>query len=122
LQAACSNALNLFRLLAILLKPVLPALSAKAEAFLNVAPFVWDDGGTVLAAGHAINAYRHLLTRVDKKQVDALVEANRESLVRHPASGAAETRRAPGEGGCRCRRAGGCRQRSPGRTSASTIS
>jgi methionyl-tRNA synthetase len=84
LQAACSNSLNLFRLLAILLKPVLPALSAKAEAFLNVAPFVWDDGGSVLAAGHAINAYRHLLTRVDKKQIDALVEANRESLTAVP--------------------------------------
>jgi hypothetical protein len=57
---------------------------AKVEAFLNVAPFVWDDGDTVLAAGHAINAYRHLLTRVDRKQVDALVEANRESLAAVP--------------------------------------
>jgi methionyl-tRNA synthetase len=80
LQAACTNALNLFRLLAILLKPVLPALSAKAEAFLNVAPFVWDDAENLLAAGHAINPYKHLLTRVEKKQVDALVEANRDSL------------------------------------------
>jgi methionyl-tRNA synthetase len=84
LQAACSNALNLFRLFAILLKPVLPALASRAEAFLNVAPFVWDDSATVLAAGHAINAYRHLLTRVDKKQVEALVAANRESLVATP--------------------------------------
>jgi methionyl-tRNA synthetase len=84
LQAACSNALNLFRLLAILLKPVLPALAAKVEAFLNVAPFVWDDGACVLAAGHAINPYQHLLTRVEKKQVDALVEANRDSLAAAP--------------------------------------
>ncbi|WP_291993467.1 methionine--tRNA ligase [Candidatus Accumulibacter sp. ACC003] len=84
LQAACSNALNLFRLLTILLKPVLPALAAKAEAFLNVAPFVWHDSDTVLAAGHAINAYQHLLTRVDKKQVDALLAANRQSLSATP--------------------------------------
>ena len=84
LQLACSNALNLFRLFAILLKPVLPALGAKAEAFLNVAPLVWEDSNTVLAAGHAINAYRHLLTRVDKKQVDALLLANRESLASPP--------------------------------------
>jgi hypothetical protein len=84
LQAACTNALNLFRLLAILLKPVLPALAAKVEAFLNVAPFVWDDGDSVLAAGHAINPYQHLLTRVEKKQVDALVEANRDSLAAAP--------------------------------------
>jgi len=84
LQAACTNALNLFRLLAILLKPVLPALAAKVEAFLNVAPFVWDDGDSVLAAGHAINPYQHLLTRVEKKQLDALVEANRDSLAAAP--------------------------------------
>ena len=84
LQVACTHALNLFRLFAILLKPVLPALAAKAEAFLNVAPFVWDDGDTMLAAGHAINAYWHLMTRVDKKRVDALVAANRESLAAVP--------------------------------------
>ena len=48
----------------ILLKPVLPALSVKAEAFLNIAPLVWNDSRTVLAPGHAINAYQHLLTRV----------------------------------------------------------
>ena len=86
LQVACTSAINLFRLLAILLKPVLPALAAKAEAFLNVAPFVWQDGHTVLAAGHAINAYQHLLTRVDKKQVDALIDANRQSLGATPPS------------------------------------
>ncbi|TMQ78457.1 methionine--tRNA ligase [Candidatus Accumulibacter phosphatis] len=80
LQAACSNALNLFRLFAILLKPVLPALSAKAETFLNVAPLVWEDSRTVLAAGHAIRTYQHLLSRVDKTQVEALLAANRQSL------------------------------------------
>jgi len=84
LQAACSNAINLFRLFAILLKPVLPALAAKTEAFLNVAPLVWDDTATVLAAGHVINGYRHMLTRVDKQQIDALLAANRESLAATP--------------------------------------
>jgi methionyl-tRNA synthetase len=80
LHAACTNALNLFRQLAILLKPVLPALAAKVEAFFNVSPFVWSDVGSTLAACHAIKPYEHLMTRVDKKQVDALVDANRESL------------------------------------------
>ncbi len=84
LQQACSNALNLFRLFAILLKPVLPALAAKAEAFLNVAPFVWEDAASVLAAGHVINPYQHLMTRVDRKLVDALLAANRESLAVTP--------------------------------------
>ena len=80
LHAACTNAINLFRQLAILLKPVLPALSTKVEIFLNVAPFVWNDVDSTLAAGHAIKPYEHLMTRVDKKQVDALIDANRESL------------------------------------------
>jgi methionyl-tRNA synthetase len=84
LHAACTNALNLFRQLAILLKPVLPALVAKVEGFLNVAPFVWSDAATTLAAGHAINTYEHLMTRIDKKQMDALVEANRDSLAPTP--------------------------------------
>jgi methionyl-tRNA synthetase len=84
LHAACTNALNLFRQLAILLKPVLPALTAKVEAFLNVAPFAWSDAGSTLAAGHAIKPYEHLMTRVDRKQIDALVEANRDSLAAIP--------------------------------------
>ncbi len=85
LHAACTNALNLFRQLAILLKPVLPALSARVEGFLNVAPFTWHDVNSTLAAGHTINTYEHLMTRVDKKQMDALVEANRDSLASPPA-------------------------------------
>ncbi|MGE5386223.1 MAG: methionine--tRNA ligase [Betaproteobacteria bacterium] len=80
LHVACSNALNLFRLLTVLLKPVLPALAAKVEAFLNIAPLGWDDTQTLLAADHAINTYEHLMTRVDPKLVAALVEANKESL------------------------------------------
>jgi len=80
LHAACTNALNLFRLLTILLKPVLPALAAKVEKFLNVGPFVWEDVHTVLAAGHAINTYEYLMTRIDPKQIEALVAANKDSL------------------------------------------
>ncbi|WP_300449557.1 methionine--tRNA ligase [Accumulibacter sp.] len=97
LQVACTNALNLFRLFAILLKPVLPALSARAEAFLNVAPLVWDDSATVLAAGHAINTYQHLMTRVDRKLVTALIEANRESLAAVPQAGPQKTTAEPPE-------------------------
>lgn len=80
LHAACSNALNLFRLLTVLLKPVLPATAAKVEAFMNLAPLTWADAGTLLAGGHAINAYSHLMTRVDAKQIEALIEANKQSL------------------------------------------
>ena len=84
LHAACSNALNLFRLLTVLLKPILPVVAAKVEKFLNIAPLNWTDIRTLLAAGHAIHVYEHLMTRVDPKLIENLVEANRESLAPAP--------------------------------------
>jgi len=80
LHLACSNALNLFRLLTVLLKPILPVLAGKVEAFLNVGPLNWNDTQSLLAAGHGINAYEHLMTRVDPKLIEKLIEANKESL------------------------------------------
>ena len=80
LHAACSNALNLFRLLTVLLKPILPVVAGKVEQFMNIAPLAWADARTLLAGGHAINAYEHLMTRVDPKLIEKLVEANKESL------------------------------------------
>jgi len=74
LHEVCSVAINLFRLLTIYLKPVLPQTAAEAERFLNVAPLQWADAATLLAAGHRINAYRHLLNRVEEKQLDQLLD------------------------------------------------
>ncbi|MGB7501844.1 MAG: methionine--tRNA ligase, partial [Azonexus sp.] len=84
LHTACSNALNLFRLLTVLLKPILPAVAEKVEKFLNSAPLTWVDAQSLLAAGHGINAYEHLMTRVDPKLIEKLVEANKESLAPTP--------------------------------------
>jgi methionyl-tRNA synthetase len=89
LHLACTNSLNLFYLLTALLKPVLPALAEKAEAFLNIPPLVWPKTVTLLPAGHTIRAYNHLMTRIDPKQVTALVEANKESMAVAPATPAA---------------------------------
>jgi methionyl-tRNA synthetase len=80
LHAACSNALNLFRLLTVLLKPILPVIADKIEKFLNIAPLNWADSQTLLAAGHGITPYEHLMTRVDPKLIEKLIEANKESL------------------------------------------
>ena len=87
LRAVCSQAIALFRILTIYLKPVLPALAAKVEAFLGVAPLTWTDVRKPLPAGHKIGSYHHLMTRIDPKQVTALVEANKENL--QPAAAAA---------------------------------
>ena len=74
LQDVCSTCIEAFRLLTILLKPVLPALAAQVEAFLKVAPFTFADATTMLGQGHVIGEYKHLMQRVDAKQLEALFE------------------------------------------------
>ena len=79
LHEVCSVSLNLFRLLSIYLKPVLPQVVAQVEAFLAIPPLTWADAGTLLLS-HSIQPYQHLMTRVEPKQIDALLAANKESL------------------------------------------
>ncbi len=74
LHEVCSISINVFRLLTIYLKPVLPQLAAAVERFLGVAPLTWADTQTLLS-DHKINAYSHLMTRAEAKQLDALFEA-----------------------------------------------
>ena len=75
LAEVCSTALNLFRLLTLYLKPVLPQTAVQAEAFLGIAPLQWRDAANLLPAGHRIHEYRHLLGRVDAKQLDRLFDS-----------------------------------------------
>ncbi|MDB5768972.1 MAG: metG [Collimonas fungivorans] len=75
LHEVCSRLLEAFRILTIYLKPVLPALAAEVENFLQIQPLVWADVGHPLADGHKINAYIHLMTRVEPKILDALFDA-----------------------------------------------
>ncbi|RKP56687.1 methionine--tRNA ligase [Pararobbsia silviterrae] len=85
LREACSVSLEAFRLLTLMLKPVLPTLAASVEGFLGIAPLKWADASAALSSSHPINAYQHLMTRVDPKQIDALIAANQESLQAAPA-------------------------------------
>jgi methionyl-tRNA synthetase len=80
IHVGCSMALNAFRRLTLYLKPVLPQVARDTEQFLNIAPLAWTDASTLLPAEHRINPYRHLITRVESKQISALVQANQESL------------------------------------------
>jgi methionyl-tRNA synthetase len=86
LHQVCSEALEMFRLLTLYLKPVLPALAAAVEQFLNIPALGWTDVANGLPEGHQINAYQHLITRLDPKQIEAMVEANKESLQQAQAS------------------------------------
>jgi methionyl-tRNA synthetase len=73
LQDVCTVCIEAFRLLSIYLKPVLPALVAQVENFLQVAPMRFDDADRALGH-HRIGVYEHLMQRVDPKLLEALFE------------------------------------------------
>ena len=73
LHDVCSVCIEAFRLLTIYLKPVLPALAAQVEAFLQTGPLEWADAKRALGR-HAIAPYQHLMQRADAAQVERLFE------------------------------------------------
>ena len=79
LHAVCSMGLNLFRQLIGYLRPILPATAALSEAFLRVEPLTWKALAIPLT-GHEIAKFKPLLTRVERAQVDAMVEDSKENL------------------------------------------
>ncbi|HVC17393.1 MAG TPA: methionine--tRNA ligase [Rhodanobacter sp.] len=79
LHQVCSFALAAFRLLAGWLKPMLPATVAAAEQFLAAPISDFDDARTQLN-NHSINAFEPLLSRIDPKRIEAMVEASKESM------------------------------------------
>jgi methionyl-tRNA synthetase len=79
LQQVCATALEAFRLLTLYLKPVLPKLAERAEAFLGLPPLGWADA-SVPMLDHRINDYTALITRVDPKAVEAMVGASKEDM------------------------------------------
>ena len=76
LHEVCTTGIELFRLLVLYLKPVLPFMAQEAETFLGCAPLCWKDHGTRLGA-HQINPFKPLLTRVDPAKVTAMTDASR---------------------------------------------
>jgi methionyl-tRNA synthetase len=83
IHEVCSVGINLFRVLMTYLKPVLPAMAGKAEAFLNCS-LDWTalDGPL---SGHQLSKFKPLLTRIESKQVEAMVEASKQPDVAAPA-------------------------------------
>jgi methionyl-tRNA synthetase len=72
LHAVCSVCIAGFHALTIWLKPVLPSLAARAEAFMGCGPMSWSD---LDLPPVRVGRYEHLMTRVDPKMLDALFEA-----------------------------------------------
>jgi methionyl-tRNA synthetase len=90
LQRAVSECVHAFRALAIWLAPVLPRTAERVarELFGLERPFHWSD---LAETPRRVAPYQHLLTRVDPKQVTAMVEASKEDLSKNPAPAAAAT-------------------------------
>jgi methionyl-tRNA synthetase len=78
-QNICTMGINLFRLLMIYLKPVLPETAEKVEKFLNISPLVWADKNTPLL-NHVVNEFQPLTQRLDKKQIEAMKTAAQEDI------------------------------------------
>jgi methionyl-tRNA synthetase len=72
--AICSMCIESFKVMTACLKPVLPTLAAQAEAFLKCAPLDWVNAAAAMGEGHQVGEYKHLMQRVDAKQIDALFE------------------------------------------------
>jgi len=88
LQAVCTQGLNLFRVLAAALAPVLPAMTTQVEAFLQAPLKRWEDVDAPLL-DHAIASYVPLFTRIDTRQIDAMTEASRDTMNAQPVAAAA---------------------------------
>ncbi len=89
LQRVCSLGIQLFYFLSCYLKPILPETVKLIEGFLNCDSLEWPKlaegepvSNLLLPAGHAINSYKHLMTRIDTKKIEALVAANRRTLTK----------------------------------------
>ena len=80
LHRVCSICLEAFRILTIYLSPVLPVVAAQAYAFLNIPVQTWANVDVPLSSANTINAYKHMLTRIEPTHIAALLEANKQSL------------------------------------------
>ena len=80
LHDICSVGINLFRLLAVYLKPVIPALATEAERFLNIESQTWPTHHSQPLLNHTVNDFKPLMTRVDADKIAAIVEASKENL------------------------------------------
>ncbi|MEW6312807.1 MAG: methionine--tRNA ligase [Pseudomonadota bacterium] len=87
LLKVCSISLEAFRILSLYLKPILPKTVGLVETFLNITPLRWNDVMNGLSPQTPINAYQHLMTRIDPKQIEALVTANQQTLAPKPGKG-----------------------------------
>ena len=81
LQGICTMGINLFRLLIIYLKPVLPNVASQAEDFLKIEPLQWEDVKNTLL-NHQINSYEALMVRIEKENIEAMIKKSKKDLIK----------------------------------------
>ena len=86
LHLVCTIGINAFKVLTTYLKPVLPKLASDAEAFLGIPPLAWADAALLLPQDHGIKRYKHLQSRVEEKQLDALFDLKETPMATTPPS------------------------------------
>lgn len=91
LHEVCSELINAFTILTAYLAPVLPKVAENAAKFLNLEAITWANTRETLGE-HAINKYEHLMQRVEQKQVNDLIEANKQSIAATAAPTAEESK------------------------------
>ncbi|MDR3388452.1 MAG: methionine--tRNA ligase [Rudaea sp.] len=80
LHKVCTLAINLFRVLAVYLKPIIPFTISSVEKFLNVDPFATFDCVNKPLLNHTISEYVQLITRIDPTQIETMIESSKDSL------------------------------------------
>jgi methionyl-tRNA synthetase len=78
-QDVCSVGINLFRVLMIYLKPILPKTAKQVEEFLTISPLQWADKNQALL-NHSIREFQPLITRIDPKQIEAMKMAAQQDI------------------------------------------
>ncbi len=76
-QSVCTTSLNLFRLLTIMLNPVIPNVCSRIYSFLKINEPLWNDMGKVIT-NHEIATYQPLLIRIEKEQIENIVLRSKE--------------------------------------------
>ncbi|UXI00322.1 methionine--tRNA ligase [Photobacterium sp. TY1-4] len=84
LQEVCSVGINLFRVLMTYLKPVMPLLAERTEAFLNET-LSWESVAEPLT-GHEITKFKALFNRIDPKHVEAMIETSKDDAAAEKAA------------------------------------
>lgn len=78
-----TSTLNLFRVMAIYLKPIIPSYVARVEALFGEQPYTWQDAQKTLQ-NHTLQPFTHLAQRIDPKKVEEMVEDSKEVVAEAP--------------------------------------